>query len=140
MTTMLRTFAGAGGFVLLSVLLAGCHSGPAKVDVTGKVTNKGELLKVGKQGVIQVIFYLYPDVKEGNPVTGHPAKVNKETGTFDIKGLPVGKYLIAVEQFDPYPRTDLLEGAFDRKNSPIVRDVTGQEPIDIDLAKEAPAK
>ena len=50
-------------------------------------------------------------------------------------GLPPGKYRIAVRQWDPYPDTDKLGGKFDAQNSPIVREITGEEDIVIDLSK-----
>ena len=50
-------------------------------------------------------------------------------------GIPPGKYRIAVRQWDPYPDRDRLEGKFSEKETPIVRDVDGKTPIDIDLSK-----
>ena len=45
-----------------------------------------------------------------------------------------GKYKIAVEHLDPTPQTDKLEGAFSESKTPIVRDIDGKKPIEIDLA------
>ena len=50
------------------------------------------------------------------------------------KGVPPGKYRIAVQQFDPYPTTDKLDGKFAPGKTTIVREVNGST-LDIDLAK-----
>jgi hypothetical protein len=121
----------------LVLLAPGCKSAPAKVDITGKVTKDGVPLKVSKTGRILVRFY--PEVEKGENYTSLPAEINKETGVFTVKDIPVGKYRIIIQQLDPNPTKDVLEGAFNRNKSRIIREVTGTEPIDIDLAKEAPS-
>jgi hypothetical protein len=49
----------------------------------------------------------------------------------EIKGLPPGKYRIALEHLKK--KQDLFKGAFSGKRTPIVREVTGSDEIVIDL-------
>jgi hypothetical protein len=131
------------GFLLFGVLClelgTGCKSGPAKVNITGKVTKGGELLKVSDMGEVRVKFYSQNTDDEGGRI--RPALFDKSNGTFVVKDIPVGKYRVTVEQIDPMPsnKNDKLNHAFDNKNSPIVRDVESDgQNIEIDLAKEKP--
>ncbi len=100
----------------------------------GKLTNGGTPVTVGDKGVI--VMFFAPEGWEGQ---GSGADV-KPDGTyeargFENKGLQSGKYRISVQQFDPYPTTDKLDGKFGPGKSPIVRDVNGGAQLDIDLAK-----
>src|SRR5262249_40538131 len=117
----------------LLVCLEGC-GGSSKGKVTGKITKGTEPLKVSKQGKVQLILYPYPDVPGGKKYKSYPAMV-QDDATFEVTDVPTGKYLFAVEQLDPMPATDLLEGKFGKDRSEIIRDVTGKEPINIDVGK-----
>lgn len=115
----------------LSLLVSGCGGG---VKPRGKVTNEGKPLTVSDKGLFVMSFIL-----DGN--SGKAYEVDtKRDGTFTVPGpdghgIPPGKYRISVEQFDPYPTTDLLMGKFKGPKSPIVRDVSGSGSLDIDLSK-----
>lgn len=129
-----------GGFfwiafcVALMPLAGGCGSGPAKVNISGTVVKDGNPLKVSKKGVVEVQFI---GESEGERRITKQAEADPETGKFEIKNIPVGKYKISIRQVDPMPATDLLEGAFSRQNSHIFRNVeSNDQVIDIDLAKE----
>jgi hypothetical protein len=131
------------GFLLFGALClelgTGCKSGPAKVNITGKVVKNGEPLKVSDKGEIRVKFYSQNMEEETSRI--RPAIYNASDGTFQVKDIPVGKYRITVEQIDPMPsnKNDKLQHAFDNKNSPIIRDVESNgQNIEIDLAKEKP--
>jgi len=52
-----------------------------------------------------------------------------------VAQIPVGKYKVAVQQMDPAPATDKLKGAFDSSRTKLVRDITDDATLDIDLAK-----
>ena len=135
MRMLVRTFCCVTLGLAILGLIGGCSSGPAKVEVTGKILNNGQPLKVSKQGEIRVKFY--SEGKDAESTVSKPATVDRETGTFVVKNLPLGKYKITVQQIDPMPSTDLLERQFDVMNSKIIRDVeTDGQVIEIDLAKE----
>jgi hypothetical protein len=114
----------------LSLLAAGCQPGSTKV--TGKVVRDGQPIPVSPTGVIQVT--LIPDVAPGTPYTPVIARCEPD-GSFVLLEVKPGKYKIAVEQLDPSPQTDKLGGAFGKEKTPIVRDIDGKKPIEIDLAK-----
>jgi hypothetical protein len=121
-------FAAAG--LLFCLTVSGCGGGST---VRGKLTNGGAPVTVSDKGVI--VMFFAPEGWEGK---GSGADVQPD-GTyvakgFENKGLMPGKYRISVQQFDPYPTTDKLEGKFAQGKSPIIRDVNGGR-LDIDLAK-----
>ena len=58
-----------------------------------------------------------------------------EEGNFDLPGgMPAGKYRVVVRQWEPYPQIDKLKGRFAEENSPLVVEVDGKTPLQIDLA------
>ena len=125
---------------LLCPISAGCGGGAEEaVPAKGRLLDAGKPLEVrGMEafaGMVQVEFYrIGPDGQVSDvPETA----VADRDGYFDIgaRGLAPGKYRIAVRQWDPYPDVDKLGGKFDAKNSPIVREITGEEDILIDLSK-----
>lgn len=97
--------------VLLMILgggLAGCGSGAPKIeyaDVTGKVTYKGEALKMG-----QVSF---------QPATGARTvgEIQKD-GTYSLKGV-VGKNAVAIESHEPSAAPDSPDAPKMKKADPI---------------------
>ncbi len=121
-------FLAAAPLFLLTV--SGC-GGPSTVH--GKLTNGGAPVTVSDKGVIVISFS-----PEGGAGPGFGADV-KPDGTFVVrgpenKGVPPGKYRIAVMQYDPYPGTDKLDGKFGPGKTSLVRDINGGA-LDIDLAK-----
>jgi hypothetical protein len=130
---LMRTLYGwslAGAGLIFCLMLSGC-GGPS--TVRGKLTNGGQPLTVSDKGVIVMSFS-----PEGAPPPGFGADV-KPDGTFEVKGpenkgVAPGKYRISVQQFDPYPGNDKLDGKFAPGKSPIIRDIKGGS-LDIDLAK-----
>ena len=121
---------------LLSCLGCGGETGPKLVKAHGTVTKGGEVLQVAGRdigvGMVQLEFI----PAEGNPATETYGAVVDAEGKFDMPGgMPPGKYKVAVRQWDPYPQTDKLGGKFAATATPIVRDVTGDQPIEIDLDK-----
>lgn len=128
--------------------LAGCGgpSGPPCFKVTGTVTKGGQPLEVkGRdvgQGMVQVCFYLLNE--QGQLAGEHWDSTVNAQGHYKVfgpsgKGIPAGKYRVAVFQWDPYPGIDKLKGAFSEKKSPVVRDITAATEIDLDLDKVGPA-
>jgi len=128
--------------LVATLSVAGCggpQDGP--VPVSGKVTNAGKLLEVkGRElglGYVELHFYR---VRDDGSVDPDPADAAvEESGEFTVRGrdgsgLPRGKYKITVRQLDPAPDHDKLQGRFNRKNSRIVREVTGEEIV-IDVSR-----
>jgi hypothetical protein len=114
--------------LVIGLVASGC-SGPGKVTVKGTVHDKGQPVKLSKTGRIQVT--LVPVGKEH--YTTYLASVGSD-GSFKISDVPVGKYRVAIEQWDPDPQHDKLKGVYSVQNSKIIRDVDGQKSLDIDLA------
>lgn len=127
----------------LIAITVGCNgepSGPPRIQVQGEVTNNGEPLKVRPMvGKVQVTFY--PVTEAGQPPGDPKEAVVQPNGEFKVpgidgNGIPAGKYKIAVRQWEEFPNKDVLKGKFDQKNTTIVRDITGQEDVIIDVGKE----
>ena len=127
-------------WVALLALVAispGCNRGPQTVTVTGRILRGGQPLAVGPTGYVQVM--LLPDVGADVHYTTRVGRCEKD-GTFVIPEVQPGKYKIGVEQCDPTPQSDKLNGAFRAGDSKIIRDVDGKTPIEIDLAKPEPRR
>jgi hypothetical protein len=124
-------------------LLAGCPSTPTpdrKIVAKGKVTKGGQPIPLNKAqfrdyAKVEIVF-----ISEKDP--NHKVSVDAEPdGTFVLAAeagdpLPPGKYRVAINQWEPYPRKNTLEGKFDAKNTPIVVEITNPpKDIDIDIDK-----
>jgi hypothetical protein len=103
------------------------------------VTNAGQPLVVQGAdiglGMVAVGFYpMHDESQELVELTSAKADAN---GYFElIDGIPPGTYRITVRQWDPYPNVDRLQGKFDEKRSPIIRQFTGEESeLAIDVSK-----
>jgi hypothetical protein len=130
--------------VLLCGLLSGCGGGPKddSVPVRGKVTNAGAPLKVNRPdvglGYVELHFYR---INDDGSVNTDPADAAVEpSGDFTVRGrdgrgLPPGKYKITVRQLDPAPDNDKLQGRFNLKTSKIVRDISPDKEIVIDVSR-----
>jgi hypothetical protein len=107
------------------------------VKAKGKLTNAGKPLEVKPMvGLLELTF-----LREGGdgPVDPQVAQVAPD-GSFVVhgtggQGIPQGKYKIVVRQWEEYPNKDVLKGAFDEKNTKVVRDVTETGEILIDVSK-----
>jgi hypothetical protein len=129
---------------LITIVLVGCGGGPKddSVPVRGQVTNAGAPLKVNRPdvglGYVEVHFYRIAD--DGSVSTDPADAAVDESGNFTVRGrdghgLPPGKYRITVRQLDPAPDNDKLQGRFNLKNSKIVRDVSPDQEIVIDVSR-----
>jgi hypothetical protein len=117
--------------VAYALFLTGCSE--KVVTVKGTVLNNGQPLSVGPTGYVQVT--LVPDVPPGTPYTTYPGRADA-AGNFQIEEkLKPGKYKIAVEQNDPLPGTDKLQGKFSPQTTTIKREVVDEKTsLTIDLA------
>jgi hypothetical protein len=129
---MSRRFVHWALLLAILAIMHGCDSKPRTVTVTGSVTRGGQPLPVSKTGYVQVM--LLPDVGADEQYTTRVGRCEKD-GTFMIPEVQPGKYKIGIEQLDPNPQSDKLNGAFRAGDSKIIRDVDGKTPINIDLAK-----
>jgi len=125
--------AAAVGLLAGLVIFFGCGKKSNLITVTGGVLHNGRPLALSKNGYVQVT--LQPDLEPDRPFTPRLAECDKQTGKFEIRDVPAGKYRVGIQQFDPDPTSDKLNGAFRAETGKIVRDLDGKTPIDIDLAK-----
>jgi hypothetical protein len=128
-------------------VLTGCgsrgSSGEQKVTAKGRILKNGLPIQITAQHLppgdpgLQVIFIKVGTVDAGEEI---PAKiVDAAQGTFeligpDAKGIPPGKYRIAV-LLAPIGGTDVFKGKYDRTNSKIEREIKGNEDLVIDIDK-----
>ena len=150
-------------FFLLLAAMPGC--GPPRATVSGKLLKGGQGY-AAPQGQIVTISLISQEGaaagdagKAGADGTPYMAEVDQSSGTFHVKGpdgrgIPVGKYRVAVmqrmsaEAYAALPKVhggprrddDTLGGALTPDKSPIVREVKGSEEMVIDLDKELPKK
>jgi hypothetical protein len=127
---------------LTPVVLAGCPGetvvqGPA-TTMKGKITKGGQPLPLNTSlgGYAYVEVSLTPTSGGVPYITRAAADGSFAIDTADGKPPPAGKYRVGVRQWEPYPQTDKLGGAFDDKRSPIVVDITDPpKDLNIDLDK-----
>jgi hypothetical protein len=119
----------------LGLAAAGC--GGNLLQTQGRVLKGGQPLIPRDGEAVQVTFV--PIAADGKPpVDFYYAEVDQATGTFrpagkDKKGMPPGKYRVAVEL--KKNRKDVLNGRFGTEKSPFVFDVdatTREIVIDLD--------
>ena len=132
---MRRFFAAAAVAAGFCLLAAGC-GGDGKLRTRGRVMKAGQPLLPKDNESVRVTFV--PILPDGKPPADHYfAEFNPADATFrsagkDKKGMPPGKYRVAVEYKSQ--RRDVLGGAFDENHSPFVFDVDSRTPeIVIDL-------
>ncbi|HEY2413722.1 MAG TPA: hypothetical protein VGI40_15840 [Pirellulaceae bacterium] len=118
--------------IALLPLLPGCNR-QTNITVTGMVLRNGQPLKLSPTGTLQLT--LKPDVGESEQFTPKTTECDRATGKFEIHDVRPGKYKIGVQQLDPNPQVDKLNGGFLPDKSNIIRDLDGKTPLTIDLAK-----
>jgi hypothetical protein len=118
--------------------LTGC-SGQRLLKVRGTITNNKKVVPIGNGGM-SVLFV--PVVEKGQPTTNLPATYNKADGTFEVngtqgKGIPVGKYRVAINLMPTAPSEamDALNKRFSVASSPVVLEINSDEPLTIELDK-----
>lgn len=125
-------------FVYCTLVLAavGCGGGS-----DGKVTVNGQLLKSNKPLTLKndvmknMVFFPFDALKANKPFTTYPGTIH-EDGSFEVRDIPPGKYLITLQLLGD--TGDMCKGAFaDEKRSKLIREVDGKEPLKIDVTKPA---
>jgi hypothetical protein len=126
-------------FVVVAGLLAGGCGGSGKLQTRGRVLKGGQPFTLPEDEYVRLTFV--PVVEKGGQAMDlYVAEYNRADGSFkvagkDLKGMPPGKYKIAVEHLKS--RTDLLKGAFSEANTPFFCEVkTLADEVTIDLAKK----
>jgi hypothetical protein len=117
--------------ISLIALLMGCGP-PRNITVVGSVVRDGKPLALSSTGVVQVT--IKPDVGPDQEFTTYVGRCDA-AGKFEIQDVPPGRYVFGIEQLDPTPQNDKLNGALTYGNSKIKRDLDGKAPVAIDLAK-----
>lgn len=117
-------------FLFATLLISGC-GGIKVVKVEGKFSQGGMPIELKKSAVIQIIFY--PDSTDEKNVTSFPADFDRESFTYKIAAIPVGKYKVSVVLLDPYPNNDKLKGAYSSKKSPLSCNLEDNTVFDIDI-------
>jgi hypothetical protein len=118
--------------VVLCLPASGC-GGPVLVKAEGTLLQNGKPLSLSRTGTAQVIFV--PDVPPGTPYTTYPADFTRDTGAFVVNSMPRGKYRVTIALLDPNPQVDKLQGKFSQEKTPFLLEVTGEAPIELDLAR-----
>jgi hypothetical protein len=150
--TCVRQIARALGHTLLIAALAcltGCGSGKGSGSADKPFPVKGKLLKGGlplqpnTAGLppgdpgLQVIFYRLGGAQAGEE---YRAEVNAQNGTFELlgfdgKGIPKGRYRIAVIMA-PVGGVDQFKGKYDKEHSKVEKEITGKEDdLVVDIEK-----
>jgi len=117
-------------FLFATLLISGC-GGIKVVKVEGKFSQGGMPIELKKSAVIQIIFY--PDSTDEKNVTSFPADFDRESFTYKIAAVPVGKYKVSVVLLDPYPNNDKLKGAYSSKKTPLNCNLQDNTVFDIDI-------
>ena len=106
------------------VVVSGC-GGDGRLNVKGRIVKGETPFTAPEQEYVRVTFL--PVTSDGRPPANtYIATYNREDGTFravgpDGKGVPPGKYRIAIEH--EAKKKDMFRGAYDGDRSPFVFDV-----------------
>jgi hypothetical protein len=123
--------------IALVLTISGC-GGADRLQTRGRILKDGQPFRPDEGDVVRVMFVPIP-ADGGRATDFHMAEFNATDGTFraagkDLKGIPPGKYRVTVEHLRK--KKDLLKGAFDAENSPIIREINSTaEEVTIDLAR-----
>jgi hypothetical protein len=121
----------------LALTLAGCGDG--RLHTQGRLVKGGQAyIPSPDQGAMVAVMFV-PIPPDGKPAHEFIiATVDQATGTFsaagkDMKGMPPGKYRVAVQLLKK--KQDLFHGKYDTEKSPFVFDIdanTKELVVDLD--------
>jgi hypothetical protein len=124
--------------LLIALFVGGC-GGDGRVNARGRIVKNGQPFQLGEGEGLRIVFY--PPEAAGATYESYVAVFDKADGSFrvtgkDGKGLPPGKYRVALEHLKQ--KKDLFKGFYSGKQTPIIREVTDSyHEIVIDLDKPA---
>jgi hypothetical protein len=137
---MRRPALWAKALAALLLALSGCGSS-STVQVNGTLVKNGKPIQLEDDHWVQMMLVPMDSATSGE---WFPANVEKD-GRFAVpgkegEGISPGKYRVAVNWVTHGDRThDLLDGAFGRDTSPIVREIDGSRvTIDVVAADTSP--
>jgi len=109
---------------------------PRKYRVTGTITRDGKSLEwKSKKGVLLVLFAPADRTRDR---TVYRYQEDLGEGNYVVEDIPAGKYVISVQQLDPYPTHDLLQFAYNLRNTTFEYEVAGDGEFNINLPKNLP--
>jgi hypothetical protein len=133
---------GFGLLALASIATVGCSPGGSPQEPTvlvkGKLTNAGKPLAVSamkaqQKGARPMLSFIRAE-ESGKSGVSVPALTELD-GSFEAR-VPKGKYRISVRHMYADPAEQKLLSKFDQRNSPILREITGDgQDLNIDLSK-----
>src|SRR5947207_3344689 len=109
------------GLAVACFVFSGCNK-QRNTTVIGRVLRDGKPIACSPTGYVQIT--LMPDVNEGENFTTRQARCEAD-GSYKIVEVPPGTYKIGIEQWDPTPQSDKLQGAFKPGDSKVIRDLDG---------------
>jgi hypothetical protein len=111
----------------------GCGSDEEeRFTVTGKVTDNGQPLQVGSDGILRIEFLRYEGSDESKKVLDAPSSSLDAQGQYSVS-VPVGQYAIAVVHHPQYRGPNQLESVFPGVNSPLTRTIEEDQQLDIEI-------
>jgi len=126
--------------VLALALAAGCGGGPKLTVVHGKLTDNGQSVLPDRQKTGMTIVFI--PAGGGKDASTFPGNFNNENDTFEVvgrdgKGILPGTYKVTLNlmTLNSSPAINAFNQKYASGNTPIEVEVTGQGPVEIDLAK-----
>jgi hypothetical protein len=108
-----------------------------KYHVTGTITRDGKPLEWKSEKIDLLVIYAPLD-RERHPEIYKATETDPKTGKYTLPPIPAGKYLVSIQQMDPFPTQDLLKFTYSLKDSPLRQDVSKDGEINIDLPRDLP--
>jgi hypothetical protein len=129
----MRPFHKGMALVVIALFVCGC-GGDGRIKARGRILKNGQPFQLKEGEGLRIVFF--PPEAPGTTYESYAAVFDNDDGSFKVtgrdgKGLPPGKYRIAIEHLKK--KQDLFKGAFSGKRTPIVREITGSDEIIIDL-------
>jgi hypothetical protein len=120
---------------LLFVFVAAGCSDDRKFRIGGKITHGGEPLVWKNEE--SYLFLVFAPVDREKHKDVYKAEFDKESCSYTVSGIPPGEYMVAIQQFDPLPGTDVLGHKYNLAKSPLRKEVTSDgQVIDIDVPRD----
>jgi hypothetical protein len=124
--------------LLLALLGLSLGCGSDLVKVRGQIVRNGEPFQLPAGDRLRVTLVPVVEGKTRPDDSYSSNTSDPEKGTFEIlgkdnRGIPKGKYRIAVEWL--HRREDQFKGKYGAERSPIIREVTASESMTVDLEK-----